>query len=352
MMKKRLITTIASCLIAVAMLTGCGSNEPEKVQVTFMNGEEILGTVETNKGAILDEANYEVYEDLEGNVFEGWFKTPSYLDASKVDLLSESFEEDTILYGLFKSDSVTEDTRKWYIVGSSSSGLLAISNWAAEISDDEKAMFELVGTGNPNEFSITIDLYSGDQFQIIPDWAWDDQMGFGYVKEYDEVQIENGGGLSGSDKTSNINVVADGKYTITVVTNPDDAAQNSITIEKTGEADAAEAQLDVTSDEEFTLSEDTNVKVKGSWVEDWSELRDLDKKGDGIFEITMDLEAQTELYFSIYEGDIDTQLGLKSDNLTEDSNTLVEDAYNIQVKEAGTYTFVVDLNAFTVKVTK
>ena len=141
----------------------------------------------------------------------------------------------SFLYVLFKSDTVTEDSRKWYIVGTSETGALATTNWAADIPDDDKALFELQKTDNPNEYAVTLDLCAGDQFQLIADWSWDTQLGFGYVTDYDSSQIENGGGLSGSDKTSNINVLQDGNYTITIVTNPNDMAQTQFSIVRNGD---------------------------------------------------------------------------------------------------------------------
>ncbi|WP_248406119.1 hypothetical protein [Butyrivibrio fibrisolvens] len=88
-------------------------------------------------------------------------------------LKTDSFTKDTTLYGDFRAAEVSEDTRHWYIAGTSKTGSLALNNWAADLSDEDKAQFELVPTGNAvNEFSLTIDLYEGDQFQIIPDWSW------------------------------------------------------------------------------------------------------------------------------------------------------------------------------------
>ena len=347
----KVVSMVASLSMAAVMCVGCGTSSAEMVSVTFMNGEEELGSIETEVGKVIEADSYADYESMEGNEFAGWFETPTYLEASAVDMSTATFTEDTVLYGLFKSDSVTEDTRKWYIVGTSDTGYLSTSNWAADISDDEKAMFELKGTGNTNEFSVTMDLYEGDQFQLIADWAWDTQYGFGYITDYDESQIENGGGLSGNDKTSNINVLQDGNYTVTLVTNPDDEAQTQLSIVRNG--DASGEVVAVSEEKEFEITDDTNVKVKGSWVSDWSELKDLENKGDGIYTITMDLDAMTELYFSVFEGDEDTELGLNGSCAADDaSKALLEDAYNVQVTEAGTYTFTVDLNTFTFTVEK
>ena len=42
--------------------------------------------------------------------------------------------------------------------------------------------------------------------------------------------MENAGGLSGEDNTSNVQVKVDGNYTITLTTNPDNQAQDTLTI--------------------------------------------------------------------------------------------------------------------------
>lgn len=355
MMKKKFKKIVATvvCLTMAAAMTGCGaSKEAEKVTVTFMNGEETLGSAEAEAGQVLDAAAYASYENAEDADFLGWYGTPTYLEASLMDLTTATFTEDTTLYGYFQSDDMAEDTRAWYVVGTSAAGPLALTNWAADVDDATKEQFQLVATGNAvNEFAVTIDLYEGDQFQIIHDWNWDGQKGFGYVKEYDESQIANGGGLSGNDNTSNINVTVDGNYTITLTTNPDDEAQDAITIVRNG--DAAEAEEAPAEEAAYEVKDNTGVRVKGSWVEDWSELKDLEKVSDGVYEITMEIAAGTELYFSIYEGDTDTELGLKAENVVDDaSKALLEDAYNVKVAEDGTYTFTVDLTENTITITK
>lgn len=350
---KSLLAAVLCLTMTAAMMTGCGaSKEAEKVTVTFMNGEETLGSAETEAGKVLDSSAYASYESAEDADFLGWYETPTYLEASLMDLATATFTEDTTLYGCFQSNNMAEDTRAWYIVGTSAAGTLAQTNWAADVDDATKELFRLQPTGNAvNEFAITIDLYAGDQFQIIHDWNWDGQKGFGYVKEYDENQIANGGGLSGNDNTSNINVNEDGSYTITLTTNPDDEAQDGVTIVRNG--DAAEAEAAAVEEETYEIKENTGVKVKGSWVEDWSELKDLDKVSEGVYEITMDLAAGTELYFSIFEDDTDTGFGLKAENVTDDaSKALLEEGYNVTVAEDGTYTFTVDLTANTIAVSK
>ncbi len=228
------ISIAATAMIATTVLTGCGSAaaapEAESITVTFMNQDETLGTVSATAGELLDASSYESFESIEEGEFNGWYETPTYLESSKKDLSKDIFSKDTTLYGDFRANEVAEDTRLWYVAGTSTKGSLAINNWAAAISDDEKAQFQLTSTGNPNEFSLTIDLYEGDQFQVIHDWAWDGQKGFGKFTGLDPEQMENAGGLGGTDDTSNVQVLQDGNYTITLTTNPDNEAQDTLTV--------------------------------------------------------------------------------------------------------------------------
>ena len=231
---------LTGVVLTAGLLTGCGdtssqagsaASTAETITVTFMNQDETIGTATANVGEVLDKSSYEAFETAESGEFNGWYETPSYLESSKKDLTTDSFTKDTTLYGDFRAAEVSEDTRHWYIAGTSKTGSLALNNWAADLSDEEKAQFELVPTGNAvNEFSLTIDLYEGDQFQIIPDWSWDGQKGYGKFTQIDDAQMENAGGLADSVDKANVQVKEDGNYTITLTTNPDNQAQDTLTI--------------------------------------------------------------------------------------------------------------------------
>ncbi len=232
---------IAVCASGILLLSGCGSSGAQaqsesQITVTFMNGDETLGTVTANAGELLDAASYESYENGQDAEFQGWYEAPTFIEASYKDLTVDTFEEDTTLYGNFAANDVTEDTRKWYVVGASTSGILADSQWAGALSDEEKEQFELKPTGNnTNEFAITIDLYAGDEFQLIADWAWDTQKGYGLFTDIDDTQLESGGSLGGEDNKANVNVLVDGNYTITLTTNPDNSAQDTISVVRNGD---------------------------------------------------------------------------------------------------------------------
>ena len=347
-------------LLVIGGLTGCGASgaeakgpetPKEELTITFMNQDETLGTVKAGVDELLDKASYETFEQVEDAEFNGWFETPSFLESSKKDLATATFEKDTTLYGDFRCTNVTEDTRHWYIAGTSAKGALKLNNWAGSLSDDDKAKFELVSTGNAtNEFALTIDLFEGDQFQIIPDWSWDGQKGYGTFTEIDDTQMENAGGLAGSADKSNVQVLVDGNYTITLTTNPDNKAQDTLSIVRNSDPLTAGEE---TEEEPFAVTEDTKVFVKGSWVADWSELKELERKdGENVYTITMDLAADTELCFSVFEKDEDTGLVLKEENVTTGKDLLAENGNNVQIPEDGSYTFTVSLDDMTVEVSK
>ncbi len=347
-MKKLVVLLLA--VTTVLMLAACG-NSKEQVTVTFMNGETELGKVTGNKGEVL--SDFAQYEKVDGYEFLGWFETPTFLETSKKDLSKDTFDADVTLYGSFKSTNVTEDTRLWYIVGAGTSPELVASNWAGSVEDSVKEACQLKATGKTtNEFSITLNLFKGDQFQIIHDWVWDGQKGFGCFTSIDETQMENGGGLSGDNAKSNINVLMDGNYTITLTTDPDNSLQDTLTIVRNGDATAeAEKPEDKPA---YVVSEATGIVVKGSWVSDWSENKDLTRvDGTNKFTITMDLDAGIELYFMVYDNGTDTGLGMNGSAVTDDaSKALLEEAYNVKVKDAGTYTFTVDADTMTITVTQ
>ena len=370
-MKKMNLIRKATCLIAGSLLiclslAGCGNSSASSasasdtetpaasktVTVTFMNQDNTLGTTQGAAGEVLDPSTYSSYETVDGFEFGGWYETPTLLAASKKDLSVDTFSEDTTLYGDFKNLNVTEDTRKWYIAGSSTKGPLKLNNWAAKLSDDEKASFELTKTGNKtNEFQLTIDLFTDDMFQIIHDWNWDGQKGFGKFTEIDESQMENAGGLGGTADKANVKVLQDGNYTITLTTDPDNAAQDTLTIVRNSDPVSAPEETEA---EPFEVTENTKVMVKGSWVADWSELKELERREDSaVYSITLDLDADTELCFSVFEGDEDTGLVLKEENVDDTSMALLtKNGNNIQVPEKGSYTFELDLSSMTVSISK
>lgn len=240
---RHLCIAVSVCMLTMLSICGCGKEKEEtptteepKVTVTFMNGETKLGEVSIKSGDIIDASEYEKYQSVDGMEFEAWYEAPSFIEASRKDLTKDTFSDDVTLYGKYKADNISEDTRNWYIVGESAEGSLKNSSWAGSVDDDVKELFLLKSTGkNTNEYSITIDLYEGDKFQIIHDWQWDGQHGYGYFSEPDASWVESGGGFAGTDAKANVLVTMSGSYTITLTTNPDNEADDVITIVRNGD---------------------------------------------------------------------------------------------------------------------
>lgn len=338
---------------AEATGTEASAADETKTEITlrFFNGDTELGSVT----AYVDElvTGYEQFEQLEGYKFMGWYKTPTFLEASFRDLTKDTFRQDTKLFGSFKSAQLTEDTRSWYVVGEGASPVLAGSGWAgASVDDASKAACQLALTGNAtNEFSITLDMFAGDKFQVIYDWQWDGQKGFGRFSDLDTACFENGGGISGEKDNANVCVLADGNYTITLTTDPENDKQDYVTVVRNGDPAGAKAEK---QEVEFVVSENTSVVMKGSWVADWSENIELARvEGTNTFAGTKELEAGTELYFMFWDNGVDTGIGMNSEAVADDaSKALLEDAYNVKVKDGGEYTFTVDADSRTIIVSK
>ena len=365
--KKILGITTASVLV-LAALTGCGKTETSsenqemvetqeaaEITVTFMNGDERLGIATTTAGELLAEADYSAYETVADTEFQGWFETPTFLEISRKDLKTTVFDADTTLYGSFKATTVEADTRAWYLAGTSSKGVMQENNWAnSSVEESVREKFRLEETGEvQNEFEITIDLYAGDQFQVIHDWAWDGQKGFGCFTTIDDTQMENGGGLGGSSDTSNVNVIMDGNYTITLTTDPNNKAMDTLVITRNG--DPVNAPAEVVEEEVYAVSEHTQIMVKGSWVADWSEVKELEREeGTNIYRITLDLDADTEVCFMVYDNGEETGIVLKEANVTEEALKafIKSNGNNIQVAESGSYTFTVDADSMSVTLAK
>lgn len=362
----RRLSVLLVFVLCLSLFSACGkSDDKEKYTLTFYNGETVLGTVDVEEGATLDKADYEAYENLDGYVLKGWYGSASFLDESALDLTTATFSKDTNVYGDYRSTNVTEDTKSYYIVGESKKkGALSDSSWAGStVEDSVKENYLLTRTTEGlNEFTITIDLYKEDMFQIVADWAWDTQLGYGYIASPDDSIVSTGeGGLNADTKKSNIQIGQDGNYTITLVTDPDNDAANEITIVRNGDATVA---LDDVVEEETTTAEvvttltgdDPNVRTKGSWKDDWSDIKKLDKvDGTNNWTITMDLDAATELCFSGYDGDTDTGLIMKEPNVKDDASKALitsTDGNNIKITDAGNYTFTVNGDTLDVTITK
>ncbi len=226
---------------AFGLMAACKDPEDETTTftVTFLDGETVIAEREVEEGGTV--ASFtpadEGYEK-EGFVFEGWFATADFTHDWSFDT---AIERDTNVYSMWSSSK--EDTRQWLIAGSSSAGgPLAAIGWNGGPIEGENGNI-LQKTEGKNEFTITIDLYVGDQFQFcIMDedgvWNTDDSTGGGarggqYLEE-NEYMSAPGTGLG--DGQVNITVSVSGNYTLTLTTDAEDKNVGSITVVRTGDA--------------------------------------------------------------------------------------------------------------------
>lgn len=342
-----MIFTFAACAKEEAFVEEPVNAEPAKeITMTFKDDLTRLGQVKAFEGELV--TGYEEFENKEGFEFLGWYETPSFLEASKRDLSKDTFTKNTVLYGSWKSLIKTEDTRVFYVVGDGSSPVLKASAWAgADVSDGDKEACKLQATGNTNEYTITLDLFKDDMFQVIYDWQWDGQYGFGKVTSCDASQMESGGGLSGEASKANVSVLMDGSYTITLCTDVDNPALDEFTIVRNGDPSGDKAAVDAP----FVPGENTTVVMKGSWVEDWSENIEMKNRSgeDLVFFTIKEFKEGTELYFMIWDNGKDTGIGMNASNVVEESQKFLEEAYNVKIKKAGKYEIVADVNNMTLQ---
>lgn len=375
-MKKRSFFVLFTVLVlCVSMMIGCKSGdnnqadsdntagqvspeptdaptpEPAKTfKVTFYDsdGTTVLSEEEVEEGKTATEYTPE----KENNMFMGWFGTPTM--AHEYDF-STPITADTAIFAGFLQE--VEDTRTFAIVGSGKSPLLSVSNWGKTINEEHY----LTKQDGENVYSITLDLFEGDEFQFAIDTTWANQRGAGYMTSGSENGVEyfaSSGGLSASTRKSNIKCLVAGNYTLTLTTNPgadeydteneyysEETKENhnfnpydSITFTYNGEA--SNTQVDVT----------TSYYIKGAIITDWQdnyeEMYGFTEE-NGIHTLVITLEEGDEFLFtSLVTSGENSSVGneyVRYSNITDETSLSYLDgseSYNMITKAAGEYTFV------------
>ena len=212
LLNKKLILGLTMMISSAALLASC--DNAETYNVTFYNGEETLKVEEVKDGEFATDWTPVV----DGYTFDDWYGTPDF--THKFDF-SQPITKDTEVFGKFISNEVVTDTRDFYIVGSGTSPLLLESNWGKVVNDSMK----LTKASDRNDYTITLDLYAGDQFQFAINSSWENQRGVGYLKGFtldgEEIFKDPGSAYGNSSKRSNIEVKKSGNYTFTLTTYPD-----------------------------------------------------------------------------------------------------------------------------------
>lgn len=176
MKKKWFVLLIVLALVGILAFTLAACNDDEegppaddgKVTVTFVQGDKTLRTEQVEKGSAAT-AFKDYVPEIDGYDFLGWYAAPSLMIPFDFDTVV--FNENTTIFAKAASTDQPVDDRTWYIAGSGKGEVLIASNWGADLKGDDaeaKALFELEKVeGKVNEFSITLDLFEGDQFQFL-----------------------------------------------------------------------------------------------------------------------------------------------------------------------------------------
>lgn len=228
--KAMLVVLLAMSLSTTVLLAGCGNTGAAGSAVESEVAGDVVATEHTitfydaADGSVLDtttvadgETVEETTPEKDGYQFIGWYVNQQM---SRGYDFSKAVTSDLELYAGFAK--YQEDTRSFYIVGSGESDVLSESNWG-EVTGDAQAFVKSDNT-KVNEYTLTVTLAEGDQFQFAMNGSWEDQRGYGYLAadSLDGTQyLKSAAGLGDSiPKKTNIEVVVPGTYTFTLTTYP------------------------------------------------------------------------------------------------------------------------------------
>lgn len=376
MKRKKVSLMIAVAVLSISTLYGCGNTETktdgtqdvQNVQekttegagqadtgtdqaytVTFYDtdGTTVLSTEEVKSG----ESATEYVPEKENQIFMGWFATPSL--AHEFDFTNPVTEDISVFAGFMEN---VEDTRTFAIVGSGTSPLLSVSSWGKTINEEHY----MTKNENENVYSITVDLCEGDEFQFAIDSSWNNQRGGGYMtttsldgKDYFVVS----GGLSDSNKKSNIKCAVTGNYTFTLTTYPGADVydtENSYYTEDTKENYNSNPydRIEWTYNGEMVAEQadlEVSYYIKGAIITGWEDKYDEQYKfteADGVHTLTIALEEGDEfLLTTLVTADGESSVGneyVRYSNISDEASLSFVDgteSQNIIAKKAGTYTF-------------
>lgn len=334
-MKKTLIAVVLTlCLLLSLALVAC----QQQVTLTLYDndGETVLSTVKVNKG---EAPKKPADPTKEGLKFKGWFITPT--NPKEFDF-TKPLTEDAKAYAQWQSADY-QDSRDWVIVGD-------MNDWAAE-----EGYHLTKKNGESNVFEITLDVQKDQQFKFTVlrsdgELDYNDvengaNVSFVCVKNPGE-NFEGKGGLGDSPK--NISCLVAGNYTFTLVTDPVNT-NNSVSFVRNGDVSVVVPEVEIAT-----------YIIKGSKVTGWADETAAEyqmvKDTNGKFSLTIELYAADEFMFVGYKSEGETLKGttkyIKSDALSTDSCAqVVAKGDNMQTTADGTYTFVYDAEAKSLKVT-
>jgi hypothetical protein len=228
-------------LLTSLSLFACGG---KKHEVKFFDGDTVLKTVK-----VADGAKAESYTpEKAGYEFLGWYATPALKVAFD---FSKPITAATSIFASFKSTAYVADAREFIIAGTSNyrGAPLQANSWG-KVTGAQRAPYVFAKSATSNAYTLTVNLYEGDEFQIAcvdasdtVNFPWSSQHGFGYVAGGGTEWSNAGGVFATNPNTSNIKVETGGNYTVTMTTEVGNDSLDKITYVRNGDAPAA--MLDV-----------------------------------------------------------------------------------------------------------
>lgn len=313
--------------------------------------------------------------EKEGYVFAGWYATPSM--SHEYDF-SKAITADTTIYGYFTEDTFEEDTRTFYILGSSSDPNSILYGTNYKLVDEEKQVLTKADKSGVNEYSITLDMYVGDAFQIALNSDFENQRGYGYMdSDAAEGYFENKGNfLENNTLKSDIQVVQAGNYTLTLTTHPW-SDQYETDHEYYTEENKENYNYNVTDTLTFVRNGDPvvapdsapiDIRIKGSYITGWEHITTdeytmvYDEDND-VYTYSHEIVAGDSFMFYNFVTEVgedgEQHITLGGININtgcvdaehSDIEYLDMTQGNITVNTSGTYSFVYDRNTNKVVVT-
>lgn len=339
-MRKGKVGIIVALVLMVTMVAsvfvGCGG---KKFEVEFLDGTKVLKTEKVTKGKFAKDYTPE----KEGYNFKGWFATPSLKVGREFDF-KNPITQKTSVFSCWQNKVFQEDTRDWMLVGESGmdGSLLFSSSWG-KVTGDKKTPYVLSQAEGTNDFTITLDMYIGDTFQIAyvtgESFSFTNQCGFGYLTEYDSSCIK-GSGNPFDDAANSANMTAQkaGSYTITLVTDIENSALNRIKIVRNGDP-VVDRKKDYAPNLAGTIT-------AGAAITDKAELGEFGlvyNEESKLYETTLSLNKGD--YFAVLLLVNSWTDALRSADVSEKSEDVYDKTFkdNIKMTKSGQFKITLDL---------
>lgn len=374
---KKIIKNILFAALAALLVFSCigfvacrqkPSDEVTEYKVTYVDITEDNKVLKTEDVAEGNKATVWTPEK-EGYTFVQWYATPDMLHVFEFD---KAIMQDTTVYGYFTSAAFEEDTRTFYILGSSSDENSVLYGTSYKLINETAQKLVKTDKNGSNEYSITLDLYLGDAFQIAINDSFENQRGYGYL---DAAAAEGYFGvkpnfLDPNPRKADIVVERAGNYTFTLTTHPwsdayeTDHASYSEEKKENFNFNVEDTISFVRNGDPIVAPSDAplEIYVKGAYITGWEHKTSQ--------EYTMVYDAEKDVYtyshefvagdsfmfynFTKYLGEDNkwhNTLGsvcLNTDTVDKEQSDAealeLKPSTNIVAKKSGTYSFVYDRN--------